>query len=91
MQLQHFAEVSDGGGAWVGTCNIEKDIRLNAPKPSVGYRWYDRIGCYREITEAKESLISIYTILIRKDMGTHNRYVQHISCPETLLWCGSSP
>ena len=38
MQLQHFAEVSDGGGAWVGTRNIEKDISLNAPKPSVGDR-----------------------------------------------------
>ena len=38
MQLQHFAEVSDGGGACVGTLNIEKDVSLNAPKPSVGYR-----------------------------------------------------
>ena len=35
-QLQHFAEITDGGCPWAGTCHIEEDIRLYGTKPSVG-------------------------------------------------------
>ena len=84
-QLQHFAEITDGGCPWAGTCHIEEDIRLHATKPSVGWRWYDRAGRCGEITEAKEGLFYVYTSLIREDMGTHHRYEQHISCPERIF------
>ena len=43
MQLQHFAEVSDGGGAWVGTRNIEKDKGLNATQ-TIGWGTADMTG-----------------------------------------------